>query len=215
MADDDIIILNQPLRSRTSKGGKQRYTVNVSSEPLIHNFDPSQMGAPVAEAIAEALRQKVRGITANAAASTLRARKVAAKAFSEGKTWAMKRFAGGRTGPTPPNQSDKAFNDSGRLAGSIVARANDKEKAFTINIAANRLDDTTSGGAVRIFRQLVNLVPEFGDPRKLMEDQGVQRAVETSIGMLITKARETREQLLEARARALLGTIRQVLGAVG
>ena len=120
---DDIIVLNQPgnLKRRERTSGRVQFTVEVKSEPLIHNFDPKTLGKPVAEAIAEALRQKVLAITAMVSPETRKDQAVAAKAFGEGKALATKRYGGGRIGPMAPTQSGRMFNDSGRMAKSIQA----------------------------------------------------------------------------------------------
>jgi hypothetical protein len=208
---DDVLILNQPLQSRTNKSGKQRYTINVRSEPLIHNLDPLSLGHAPAEAIADALRRKVLAIAEPAAANTLRSRATALAAFTRGAPWTQKRYGGGRMGSMPPHRSDAAFNDSGRFAGGIVARHNPKEHAWTINVPANRLDDDTSGGAVRIWRQLVRLVPEFGDPALLLNDAKVAGSL--GVHGLITKANETREMLLEQRAQMMTSVAKLALGS--
>jgi hypothetical protein len=219
MADSNILILNQPIQRRTSKSGKARYTVNVKSEPLIHNLDAAQLGQGPAEAIAASLRKKVRGITQTASAATLRARATALAAFTRGEAWALKKYGGGRMGSMAPYRSDKAMNDSGRLAEGIVAQANKKEHAWTINVPANRLDETTArggaAGVMRIWQQLVTLVPEFADARRLLDDADVFKSLELSVGQLIVKAQETRDMLLEQRAKAWLGISRQLMGALG
>jgi hypothetical protein len=219
MADDNLIILNQPIQRRTSKSGKARYTVNVKSEPLIHNLDAHDLGKGPAEAIAATLRKKVRGITQVASAATLRARATALAAFTRGEAWALKKYGGGRMGSMAPFRTERSFNDSGRFAEGIVAQANKKEHAWTVNVPANRLDETTArggaAGVMRIWQQLVTLVPEFGDARRLLDDADVFKSLELSVGQLIVKAQETRDMLLEQRAKAWLGISRQLMGALG
>lgn len=213
MADDDIIVLNQPLRSRTSKSGKERFTINVRSEPLIHNLDPSKLGRGPAEAIAEALRAKVKAIGASAAAATLAYRARAAKSFAAGAPWATRRYAGGRIGAMAPNQSSAAFNDSGRFAASLVAAPNPKEHSWTINVAANRLD-SSSGAPVRIFRRLVELVPEFANPAKLLEVASVRQSLSDGLREAIVRAEMRRDELSAARAKAIIGAIGSVARAL-
>jgi hypothetical protein len=216
MADDDVIILNQPgLKRRERSSGRVQFTVEVESEPLIHSFDPRTLAKGVAEAIAETLRQKVRGITAQASATTIKMRAAYAKAFASGSPGALKRYSGGRIGPMPPHQSDRAFNDSGRLAHSITATARDD--SWTITMAANRLDPVTAGGEAavrRIYERLVELVPAFAGGRELLQENAVQKAVVDSLGQMIVKARATRDQLTEARAMAAINAARQLLGAL-
>jgi hypothetical protein len=222
MSKDDTIILCDPavlggkseLKQRTLKGGGVRYGIRVESEPLIHSFDPKVLGEPVAAAMAEALRAKVRGITAVVSASTLAFRRKAARSYAQGARWAMKRYSGGRMGGRAPNTSARAFNDSGRFAESIaVGPGNDD--AWHINVAANRLDERSAGGELgirRMWNRLVQLVPEFGEPMRLFNDRTVQEGLKTSLEAMIVKAEMTRDRLTEAKARAKLALVRQVLG---
>jgi hypothetical protein len=218
MASDDVLILNQPIQRRESKSGKARYTINVRSEPLIHNLDAAHLGKGPAEAIANMLRKKVQAITQVASEATLKARGVALAAFTRGEVWAQKKYGGGRMGSMPPYRSDKSFNDSGRFAEGIVAKANPKEHAWTINVPANRFDETQvrggAAGVMRIWQQLVQLVPEFGDPGRMLQDVDVQKALELGIEGAIAKAKETRDMLTEQRAKAVLGILRQAISMV-
>jgi hypothetical protein len=172
----NVIVINRGLEERRSATGRMRRTIRIDAEPMVINMDPKALGKPVADAIANHYREKVRGIAATASATTVKARKAAAKAFSEGKSWAMKRYAGGRIGALPPNQSDRLFNDSGRFADSIVANASN-DNAWRINVAANRLDDKTAGpaGVERIWNRLVQLVPEFANVGLLFEGNAIAR----------------------------------------
>lgn len=217
MAESDIIVLNQPgLTRRERSSGRVQFTVEVKSEPLIHSFDPKTLGKVVAEAMANALREKVLAITAVASPALQASRAGAAKAFAAGKSYAMKRYGGGRIGPMPPNQSDRMFNDSGRMAKSI--QATPRDDSWTIVMAANRLDPATATGGElgvqRIFRKLVELVPAFGNTKSLFDEKGVKDSVTQSIGMMIVKARETRDQLSEARAKAALNLAKQAFALV-
>lgn len=203
-----VFVLNQGLESRTSKSGKQRFTITVKSEPLIFNTDPKTLGAPVAHAIAHHFRERIRGITAIASPATLRARKSAAKAFAAGEAWAVKRYSGGRTGPMAPHQSDRAFNDSGRFASTITANAS-KDGMWRINVAANRLSgDTTT--VERIWNRLVQLVPEFANPAMLMENDLLRRSIEKATRDAIKKAKATSRKLELGVVRQLFSIGRQV-----
>lgn len=218
MANDDILILNNlgNLKQRKSSTGRVRYTVEVKSEPLVHNLDPKTLGSTVASAIAEELRRQVKAITQQASKSTLDARQRAAKAFGAGASWAAKAYGGGKIGAMPPNQSSRAWNDSGRFAAGIVAQA--KDDSWTINIPANRLNPTLLRdgelGVARMWRSLVALVPAFENTALLFQTDGVKKGVDTSIRALITKAGEMRDQLTAQRARAMLGLTKQIGGAL-
>jgi hypothetical protein len=208
MASDDVIVLNDGLEQRTSKTGKQRYTIKVSSEPVIFDLDPKRLGAPVAQAIAHHFRERIKGIAARAAPATIKAREVAAKAFAAGKPWAMKRYAGGRTGATAPNQSDRMFNDSGRMEKTITANAS-SNGAWRVNVAANRLSGDPASVA-KIYAKLVELVPEFGNPALLMQNDLLKRTLEKATQGMITKARMQTGKLKVQLVRSILGLASQV-----
>ncbi len=154
--------------------------MRIVSEPVHFNLDPRELGRPVANAIAHHLRERVKGISAVASDATIKARAKFEKAMQEGKSWAAKRYAGGKMGPRQPNQSNRLFNDSGRFAESITAGPT-KDGAWAVNLAANRLDPNTANGGVaaveRIFKRLLELVPEFGNAGLIMQSSDVVRAM--------------------------------------
>lgn len=221
---DDVVVLNNNianLQTRTSKTGKKRFVVTFKSEPIVANLDPKALGAGVSQAIAATLRAKVQAIGASAAAMTLDYRKRAAKAYEKGARWATKRYAGGRIGAMSPNQSKSLFNDSGRFIRSIVAGAT--KDGYTVNVAANRLDPTTTGpgGVERMFARLVQLVPEFGNPALLWQSPEVPNAIAkgvqamfTKMGMTAEQVSETRARLVAARNKELLNLLKDVLELV-
>jgi hypothetical protein len=217
---DDIVVLNDALTKRTSSTGRQRVTISVKSEPLVHNFSAKDLGAPVAQAIADHFRMRIEQISAVAPEATLKIRAAAAKAFAKGEAWATKRYSGGKIGPMAPNQTNRAFNDSGRLAKSIVAQG--KDDKWTINVAGNRFDPTQfkdgDAGVTRMWARLVELVPEFGNPALLMDSITVRNALKAGVAgataLLIQKAQATNEALKDAQAKAIVGAARATIGAV-
>lgn len=169
MGRDDIVVINQPgLEQRTNaKTGKVRFVIRTRSEPVVFNLNAQELGGEIAVALAHYFREKVKGITQQAAPATIAARERFAKAAAAGKSWATKRYSGGKTGASTPNQSTALFNDSGRFAQSIQAAAQNNG-GWRINVAANRLDPRTAnnGGTAaveRIWGRLVQLVPAFAD----------------------------------------------------
>ncbi len=206
---DDVIVLNEGFESRTSASGKQRVVITVKSEPLIFNMDPKAIGRPIALAIVHHLREKIKGITATAAPATLKARRVAERAFAAGKPWAMKRYAGGKTGSTPPNQTDRALNDSGRFANSITGNAS-SDGAWRINVAANRLSAET-GSIDRILRRVSELVPEIARPELMLESDILRRGIDEAIKATVKKAQATTGKLQMDVVRGLLGIGKQVV----
>jgi hypothetical protein len=191
---DDVYVLNQGLRSKTSKSGKTRFSIRVEAEPVIINTNAKALGAEITAAVVEHLRNRVRNISATVSEATRRARERAERAVQRGESWATKRYAGGKMGARQPNQSDRLFNDSGRFAESIVGSAA-SDNSWRINVAANRLDPQTANGGEaavqRIWQRLVQLVPEFGDMSKLMQSNEILAARIRMVDKMISKGRKT------------------------
>jgi len=220
--NEDIVTLgadNQQqaeLQKRTSKTGRDRYTVTVSGDSIVINTNEKALAKPVAEAMRDLLQKRIREITAQASAATIRSREVAAKAFSEGKAWALKRYGGGRMGSTPPNQSDRLFNDSSRLEKSVAVGAT--KDGYTINVAANRFDASTfnggEGALAAMFAKLKQYVPELADPSKWFDAESVRNAVKESLGEMMLKARDKRVELIRQRMAARIQVAKALLGLV-
>lgn len=188
---EDVMVINEGLTMKTTASGKTRFGIRIESEPVFVNVSPKALGAPVANAIAHHLREKMKGIGATASPATIRARKAAEMAMQAGKSWAMKRYAGGKIGSKPPNISDRLFNDSGRFAESIVASAA-KDGTWRVNVAANRLDPQTANGGVaavqRIWQRLLELVPEFQNVGMIISQN---KLLERTVKNMITKGKKT------------------------
>lgn len=223
MSDGNTIILgagNLRRRERTTKGGKTsvRYTVEIKGDSLVARFDAKQLAAGPAQAIAQHLRERIESISAPASDATMRARTTALKAFVHGKPWALKRYGGGRLGSMPPARTDRAFNDSGRFAKSIVAKPNKDGDGWTINVAANRLDPKSIGeaGVTRVWARLVALVPEFAQPSLMSSSIPVRKAIQESTRALMQKASEAELQQkireMEQRIDAAIGLAAAIVG---
>lgn len=221
MALDDIQVIgaaNLTARTRTNASGasKTRYAVVISGDSVLVNTDPKSLGKGPAEAIAKLLKDRISTIAATAAPATIRAREVAAKAYAEGKSWAMKRYSGGRIGALPPNQSNRMFDDSGRLAKSVAVGAT--SEGYTINVASNRFDPNTLNGGeaalTRIFQRLRELVPELANPRLLMDSIPVRRAVNEATAAMLQKADERGLELKLQKMQAAIGAVKQFLSLV-
>ena len=210
---DTVVTINNGFSTRTSTSGRQRTTIVCRSEPLVHNLDPKQLGAGPAVAIAEHLRQRVLGIVARASEATLERRRRAAAAPNLPSNAA--RYSGGRIGATPPNQSDRLFNDSGRLAKSIVARAASGD-SYVVNVAANRLDPRsfTASAFAAMLELLKRYVPEIADPRMLMDSIPVRKAIKDGMRQMIQKQTARIDELRSARAKAIVGIGRSLLSLV-
>jgi hypothetical protein len=205
------VVINQGFTTRTRSSGREYTTIDVRSEALVHNLDAKQLGEPVALAIAQLLKDRILGIAARAAQSTLERRARAAKEPNDPSNLA--RYSGGRMGATAPAQSDRLFNDSGRLAKSIAARA--AGDSFVVNVAANRLDRGTFGrGFDAMLQQLASYVPEIADPRRLLDSIPIRKALKDAQAGIIRKQAASLEALSDARARAIVGLGRQLLSLV-
>lgn len=176
--------------------------MEVKSEALIVSLDTKLLEQGVAQAIATELRERVEGITEDAAPATLKARADERKAYAAGKPWAKRRFEGGKMGPTPPTTSTKAFNNSGRFAKSIVATAVSGGK-WIVNWAANRIDPQT-GNVERIWNRLIALVPAFADVSKLYSSPKFVEAMKIGIQSMVSGAGPmTADEFTAARAKAV------------
>lgn len=187
----DVVVLNDfgamrvEQRSRTtSSGTTDRYTVTMTATPILHDFAAAKLSRAVPDAIAALLKRQIAEIAEKVSEATLQKRGYAKAAFDRGAAWAKKRYSGGRTGAMPPESAseDRMFNDSGRLAASIVAMQNVEEEGFTINVAANRLTpETFQGGAFqRMIERLRDLAPAFKGGIEVLQDPLVKDAIETA-----------------------------------
>lgn len=214
---DDVLVLNDyglTRRTTTLKSGatRQRYTVTIKSEPLIASLDPRLLTKAPAEAIANHYRDSIMNISAQAAPATLKKREQAAKALADGKSWATRRYSGGRIGTMAPNQSDRLFNDSGRLAKSIAVGA--IKDGWVVNVAANRFDNKTATEAAiqHMFDLLKQHVPGWGDPDELNNVLSVRKAMNDATANLIQKAKNERVDAEIRRIRAVIGAVTGLTG---
>lgn len=173
-------------RTRTQKSGKSavRWSLSIKSAPILVNLSQVDLGRGPAEAIVAIVQRQFRAVSERVKPATEQKRKQAAAAFTRGAAWAQRRYAGGTTGPTPPNQTSppRWGSDSGRLRGGIFARWNAIEQAWTINVPANRLDPSTfKGGAFEaMVSKLLQLVPALAGGAALYAEEQFQRAVANS-----------------------------------
>lgn len=171
-------------RTRTSSSGKasDRWSVTLDAKPITLDFDTKTLGRGLADTIAEHLRHRVSSIGAVASVSTQLKRKYAANALQRGASWAVRRYTGGRTGVTPPNQTPRLFNDSGRFARGIVVGPT-RDNNWVINVPANRLN-AAHLGSENALRDIVNMlrqhVPEFGSAAELVKIPAIRHAIEVA-----------------------------------
>lgn len=184
----EVVVLNdfgnmrvEERQRTTSEGTTSRYTMTLTAEPIIHDFAALKLNPAVAKAIGELIKKQIGDIKEKASEATIEKRARAAEAYARGKPWALKRYAGGRTGGMPPESAsyDRLFNDSGRLAQSIAVMQNPKEEGFTINVAANRLHPETFTGDqfTRMITKLRELVPALRGGVEVLQDPTVREAI--------------------------------------
>lgn len=223
----DVVTLNDfsDLRVRESRSGvKARTSINVQSEPILHDFDERRTGRPVAEAIRDVLAAKIRGIAAKVSVETVLKRKYIAAAYRRGEPYAVRQYEGGRTGsftftdskgkttranPPPEGNEDRMFNFSGRLAEGLFVRENPTEGGFTVNMPANRFNVNQGGTWTvaqlqRALDKLGQLVPEFRDAGRLARDPEVLKAVEESVDGMINIAKGRLAAAKRRRVQAIL-----------
>jgi hypothetical protein len=199
------IVLNDfgELTKRQSKKkdgslGAVRYSATIDASPVVTRFDAKLLGKGPADAIAKHLRERVSGISAEASPATLKIRANDAKRLTgslggersgpvKQSEWLRQRYAPVKKSASPPNQSTKMFNDSGRLAKGIAVGAA-KGNAWIINVPATRFNPTTLNGGeaalAKVYARLLELVPEFGDARKLRDVLSVRRAIKQATPLI-------------------------------
>lgn len=200
MATDDVLVINAQasrlvVRQRTSKSGRTStssfaVTTNVTSEPTTYMLDERLVAQAAARAIAEQARIQTSTVPRLAKDSTIKARETAYRAIIRGERWAMQRYAGGRTGLTPPQPGNRnLYYASGRLANGIVATYRKDQKDFAINYPANRWNPKfwRSRNELEVaFQRWIDHVPVLKEPRN---DLVVQKALRETHAQVAQKHR--------------------------
>jgi hypothetical protein len=179
-----------------------RWTVQIKADKLPLVFDPKRLGQGPAEAAAQVIRDKIRGLSETVTPATRAARERALTAFRAGTPWAKRRYGGlyippsasivglpGATGkrsnrlpPMEPGATSPSFwRDSGRFIAGLIVRPT-KDNEWVVNVPANRFDPVTfnNGGREALLvqiRRLQELVPELGDARALERHPDVRAAI--------------------------------------
>lgn len=214
-ADGDI---NLTARRGTLASGKQRkarYAIDIKSEPLLFDLNEMNLGGRLAEVWAQRIKDNILGIAVRASDATIAMRAKAAAAFNAGAPWAQKRYAGGRIGAMAPNQSDKLFSDSGRLAEGVFVRQNLADATYTVNLPANRFNRETFGaGYDAMVARFVSLVPML-DPKKALGDPAIEKAIKESVAEMVTKATDASEAAMQRSLAKLRAARMRVLKQIG
>lgn len=159
MADEVVVLNNWPeifrLKQRT-RSTKQYVTIDVKSESLGVVVSEQAFAQVLADAFIKDLKDIIRNGSSWASLTTQRFRKRAREAFEQGADWAMDRYAGGRLGSMPPNQTKRDLLDSGRLVEGLVATATKDASTVIVNAPANRLNN--DGVRTNTMRKLGPLI---------------------------------------------------------
>jgi hypothetical protein len=197
---------------RTRSSGKQRVTFEVRSEPILVDCNEQRMGQPIANAIAEQVKEQLRNTSDRASAGTRAARARAAKAFDEGKAWALKEYAGGQLGPMRPDPTSiRKGNDSGRLGRSFRMQFAPKTGEYMLNVAANRLTADFRARNPEFIPWLANRVIQPALTSEKL-DEAIAKALGDSV-MKVRDARAAARKRLMDNARQLVDATRGVAGA--
>lgn len=222
----DVVILNDfggstfDRRTRTtSRGTKDRYTITIKAEPILHNFNGLRLGEGPAHAIRDLIRRQIKNIGTFAKPATIAKREAAVRALSRGAQWAKRRYAGGRTGEKAPNTSGRLFNDSGRLADGLEVRENTTEQSWTINVPVNRLNPEPDGHRTftatafeRMLQELVRHVPALRGGEEILKDETVRQAIASATADAITVMKANAINRRSAAWRSLATSVWNTLG---
>lgn len=178
------------------------WVVDVDDKPLVAGV--AQAAVAELKAGFAAISQKVKQGTQEWRASAFRnlqgqalerlAKDGGQAAKRKFKSWAGKRFSGGRIGLMMPDPSSDSFwTNSGRFIASLAASITGVNPVrATINVAGNRLDPSTfrPGELEALLERVRFLVPVL-NPRNLFSTPSVRAAVQTALGAM--NARDEQE----------------------
>jgi hypothetical protein len=214
-APDTIVVLSDfrgvQTQQRTRSSGKQQTSLKITGEPVAVNLDEKELARAAAAAIVDVIREQVTGIGTDASKGTQAKRRTQAKAYAAGEAWAMRQFSGGKMGATPPNQTARLFNNSGRMAKGIHAVWSKSEAAWIVRFPANRFapEFLAKPGGQAVLDRLVELVPSMRNP---MAEPAVIDALERTEEMmrfvLRGKAGDARRAAEIVRLRAVRDGLR-------
>lgn len=203
-------------RKRVAKSGKvsSRMTIEFETTELLHELDEMVLGQLPADAVREIVSGQIHGISARVSDATIERRISAYN--NPGSRWYKRRYAGGRTGETPPDPNSNQWGvDSGRLANHLTVRDNPTDGTYTINVVANRLRrDTFGPGFDDFLSKLSSLVEAIKNPRSIANDPRFNAAVNESVKLMITAAKSRREAERVARLKRLRLERRKTLRAL-
>lgn len=133
------------------------YTTTVTEQVLEHDFE--DLERPVAEQIAATTHDAIAGIKQTVSPATAAWREKAKRAYERGAPWALERY-----GDSPPDTSNRMFNDSGELAGVRLEPTRGPD-GWAITVP-DRLspESRTASGRSDLVDKLAELAPAIADP---------------------------------------------------
>ncbi len=223
-SDGDVMFTKRGGTLASGKARKERYTIEVKSEPLLLDLNEFNLGQVVAEAWRSRIRDNILGISASASEATQRMRVKAGIAVKSGAAWARDRYTRRRPPQSfIPNQTNKLFNDSGLLADGIHVRQNLTDATYTINFPVNRFNPETFGAGFGAMLSKFRTQAPMMDPKKALGDDQVEKAIHEGLGNMMAKAESNSAaaiqrklgQLRAARKKVLLQIARLAAQAAG
>ena len=204
MADEPIVVALNDYRGvrtqqRTRTSGSKVVNLRIEAEPIVATLDRKELSRLAAEAYVLDLREQIGGISFKASPATIAGRKSQRAAYDRGEPWATKQFAGGRMGPMPPNQTDRLYNNSRRLAEGITANWSPQEGAWIVRFPVNRFapDFLARPGGQAVLDRLVDMVAALRNPIT----ERVEEALELGLRQMHQKLQA--EQSLERMRTAV------------
>lgn len=212
----DVFVLNEGFEERrrtTSRGTKSRFTFSTRIDPVIVNLNELHLGKGPAEAIRLAVVNAIKGVAASVSVATILKRKYVKKAYEKGRDYAVRQYTGGRIKTTPPTDSDQLFTNSGRFATGIFVRQNPEERSWTVNVPANRMNESTFTRAqlIEFANRLREHVPVLRDP---LASSTVRAAVAGSLERMMTEANERNWKARVATIKAAIEVVRRTVEIV-
>lgn len=218
--EGDVVIINEPpgaygvtfAKRGAGTRGKERFSMEVSSEAVLFDLSEMRLGAEPSEAIRAELEHDNKNIDEVAAPATLARRKAAAD--NPNSKAAQERYAGGRIGFKAPNQSVRLFNDSNRLSEGFFVRENPQDSSHTINLPSNRFSPAYWGAKLGwVTDRWRSLMPILKDQRELLRRPKFNAAVSSAVRGVVQKAEMAKDARAIQQAKRLLDARRKAVRA--
>lgn len=204
------IVARQTRSKKTGKLGKARITMEIDAQPVLFDLQDPKLLKEVAERQTHLIKSKLSGGGAPVPKKTAQEREVMENAYWANKKWAERRFSGGKMRHTPPRPGERnLFFHSGRLHQSIKSRYVKKTKSWVINVAANRLQQSSFGTHQQyqnFLNKLLGHVPLL-DARRYVKSSEYHRNLDKWIDRSVRVLKRNSE-LKAARRKAIAGALK-------